>query len=112
MARSSSEEPTKTKTDGPDYGVVRGATRYDPAEWEAFEKFCEKNGLAPGTYIKKMIRDVIAGRMVALGGVKPEALAELKKFADEMGLELPTAVERIVTDFLVARRRERAAAKR
>ena len=108
MARSKSEEATQTKTDGPDYGVVRGATRYDPAEWEAFEKFCEKNGLAPGTYIKKMTRDVIAGRMVALGGVKPEALAELKKFADEMGLELPTAVERIVTDFLVARRRERA----
>lgn len=108
MAKTRSEEVTKTKTEGPDYGVVRGATRYDPAEWEAFEKFCEKNGLAPGTYIKKMIRDVIAGRMVALGGVKPEALAELKKFADEMGLELPTAVERIVTDFLVARRRERA----
>src|SRR5690348_11591120 len=111
--KRTSEETTKTKrADGPDYGVVRGATRYDPVEWETFEKFCEKNGLAPGTYIKKMTRDVVAGRMVALGGIKPEALAELKKYADEMGLELPTAVERIVTDFLVVRRRERASSRR
>ncbi len=84
------------------------ATRYDPAEWDAFEKYCENHSLVPGTFIKKMIRDVIAGRMVALGGLKPEALAELKKYSDDFGVELHAGVERILTDFLVEHRRTRS----
>lgn len=102
------DDATTKKVDYSEYGVVRGATRYDPAEWDAFERYCEAHSLVPGTFIKKMVRDVIAGRMVALGGLKPEALAELKKYSDDLGVELYAGVERILTDFLVEHRRSRS----
>ena len=105
-----SETPTKKAYDyaDPKYGVTKGSARYDPDEWERFEKLCNSRGLSPTTQIRKLVREFTDGRIVELSDLKPEALGEVQRHARQMGLELRHVIAQIVAEWVAARRRERA----
>src|SRR5258708_1830458 len=87
--------------------ITAGATRWYNDEWEEFLKLCEKREVKPTDQIRRLVRDLLADRYITLSSLKPEAFVELQKYADDLGVVTQTAAERIITDFLVERRRER-----
>src|SRR5690242_15011757 len=89
------------------YGTTKGATRYDPEDWKQFEAFCEQRGVSTGLYMRKLVRGTLAGRVVLFDELKPEALQELKDYADELGLELSGAVNYAITQLLISRRKKK-----
>lgn len=116
MAKHPSEATTKTKTYNydyadPKYGVTKGSARYDPDEWEAFEKICEQRGIPPTSQIRKFVREFTDGRLVELSELKPETLGEVQKRANELGLELRTLVAQIIAEWVATRRQERSKKK-
>ena len=88
--------------------ITAGATRWYADEWESFLKLCDRREVKPTDQIRRLVRDLLADRYFTLSGLRPEALAELNRYADELGIVTATAAERIITDFLMSRRRERS----
>jgi hypothetical protein len=109
MKPKSDEAPTEIT---PRMEVTAGATRWYADEWDAFTSLCERREIKPTDQIRRLVRDVLADRYVSLNGLKPEVLAELQSYAHELGVLTQVAAERIIADFLMVRRRERANAKR
>ena len=113
MAKSTHEATTKTKTaaydySDPKYGVTKGSARYDPAEWEKYEKLCDERGVSPTTQIRRLVREFTDGRLVELSDLRPETLGEVQKHANKMGLEMRNVVAQILAEWVAATRKERA----
>ena len=109
MKKSANEQTTRTKTGNLE--ITAGATRWTQDEWDDFVALCEKKGMKPTDQIRRLVREFVAGRYVNLNGLRPDSFAELEKYADEIGVVLQVSVDRILTDFLIARRRERTSKK-
>ena len=92
--------------------LTAGATRWYADEWDAFTHLCERRDMKPTDQIRRLVRDMLADRYVSLNGLKPEMLAELQDYAADLGVLTQVAAERIISDFLMVRRRERTNAKR
>jgi len=91
----------------PKYGVTKGSARYDVDEWARFEKLCDSRGVSPTQQIRRLVRDFTDGRLVELNDLKPEALGEVQRHANTLGLELRNVLAQIIAEWVAAKRRER-----
>ena len=112
MAKSTHEATTKTKTAtydyaDPKYGVTKGSARYDPDEWDKYEKICDARGVSPTTQIRRLVREFTDGQLVELSDLRPETLGEVQKHAHKMGLEMRNVVAQIIAEWVAVKRKDR-----
>ncbi|MCC6808577.1 MAG: hypothetical protein IT381_14220 [Deltaproteobacteria bacterium] len=55
---------------------------FDEEVYKQFEAETERRGATPGGLFRKVMIDYLAGRYITLDDLKPEALAELTRFAE------------------------------
>lgn len=60
-------------------------------------------GMRTSSFIDRIVQDVIAGRYIHLHRMKPEAVDELERNADEMATSIDLLVGRIISDWCVGR---------
>ena len=102
-------EKTKTRT-----GTVRlDMTRSVRASnWDDYEEAALRIYRTNHTdMMRSFMNDVAAGNYINMQGLRPETEQELAKFAEDLGITLQAAVDRILSEFLLERRRQRGAKK-
>ncbi len=95
------------KSTEPKTAVTQKFGRFDPAIWEKFDEWCSARGMRTSSFIDRIVHDVIGGRYIHLHQMKPEAVVELERSADEMATSVDLLVGRIISDWCVQRMAER-----
>jgi len=95
-------ETTKTQT-----AVTQKFGRFDPAVWAKFDAWCDKRGMRTSSFIDRIVTDVIDGHYIHLHQLRPEAVLELERSADETAMSVDLLVGRILSDWCVGKMAER-----
>jgi hypothetical protein len=90
-----------------DGSTISRTGRFDVKEWKAFIKWCEQHDKHEWNELRQIVRERVSGRCVLLSGVKTDTLAELRGYADDLGVDSETAVQMIVVTFLAERRKKK-----